>query len=61
MEDLLNKLSHLEVDEDEEGELPPPPPKVLEEFTLVGVVKHLKKLQESGNSESHEELCYEPC
>lgn len=54
MEDLLYKLSHLEVDE--EGESPTPPPKVLEELTLVGVVKHIRKLQESANSESHEEL-----
>ena len=27
------------------------PPKILEELTVEGVVKHIKKLQASGNSE----------
>jgi hypothetical protein len=48
MEELLSQLGHLKMGE---GDPPPPPPKVLEELTLVGVVKHMRKLQESGNSE----------
>jgi len=47
MDDLESRLSELSV---EDGE--PPPPRVLEEVTVEGVVKHFKKLQTSDNSES---------
>lgn len=45
---LQSQLGQLEVGEDGEKELP----KVLESLSLEGVVKHIQKLQESGNSES---------
>lgn len=45
---LQSKLAELDVG----GEEGPPPPKVLEEVTVEGVVKHFRKLQASDNSES---------
>ena len=52
MEELLAKLNFLGLGGQGGGDTPPPPPKVLEDLTLVGVVKHIRKLQESGNSKS---------
>lgn len=48
MEELLAKLKM----SGQGGETQPLPPKVLEDLTLVGVVKHIQQLQESDNSRS---------
>ncbi len=59
LRDLRAKMGHLGVGGSgaEEGESQPPPkPKVLEELTLEGVVKHIRKLQETDNSRSKEEI-----
>lgn len=49
MEDLLSKFGTLNVGDD--GAPAEPPPKVLDELTVEGVVKHIRRLQSSENSE----------
>ena len=54
MEDALSDLlSRLDMGGEVEGAAEPPPPKVLEELSLEGVVKHIRKIQASDNSEQY--------
>lgn len=46
MRDLQSKLGMLSVGDETSA----PPPKVLDELTVEGVVKCIRKLQASGNS-----------
>lgn len=48
MRALQSQLGMLNVGDEGSAE---PPPKVLEDLTVEGVVKHIRKLQASGNSE----------
>ena len=54
MRTLQARLGQLGIGGDGEGEgESQPPPKVLEELTIEGVVKHIQKLKSSENSEQY--------